>query len=404
MDATLAFVPPEHEIRYSAMTGQSLYYMGQRNLKHKILAISEEEGVAQASYALKLLQSDGQLRIAAAGKNSGTGRQQTESYEVEGPVMMFLTTTAEQPDVELENRCLTLHVNESPEQTAAIHARQRMAYTPEGHMAESQQDAILKLHQNAQRLLEPLRVEIPWAGRLQFRHDQIRMRRDHAKYLSLIAAITLLRQHQRTRATRTVNGQEVECVVATLEDGELAQRLASEVLGQSLEGLLPQTRQLLVLIDDHVNRRSREEKKPRGMIRCTQRELRESLGWSDFAIRKHLARLVELEYVLCYRTSAKNQREYELLYDGQGRDGQKFLLGLTDAASFNPEPPATGPFNPGPGAPGSATGQFEQPQNPKRAPQNLKRAPGNPKRAPSEPPSSPIRAPIEHPLKTAQVE
>ena len=55
MDATLAFVPDEHQIRYSAMTGQSLYYMGQQNLKHKILAVAEEEGVTQASYALKLL-------------------------------------------------------------------------------------------------------------------------------------------------------------------------------------------------------------------------------------------------------------------------------------------------------------------------------------------------------------
>ena len=70
MDAALSFVPEEDQIRYSAMTGQSLYYMGQTHMKHKILAISEEEGVAQASYALKLLQSDGQLTIAAVGKGN----------------------------------------------------------------------------------------------------------------------------------------------------------------------------------------------------------------------------------------------------------------------------------------------------------------------------------------------
>ncbi|MFV2068585.1 MAG: hypothetical protein ACC645_16570, partial [Pirellulales bacterium] len=235
MDATLAFVPPEDQIRYSAMTGQSLYYMGPKDLKHKILAVAEEEGVAQASYALKLLQSDGRLRIAAAGKNQGTGRQQTESYEVEGPVMMFLTTTAEQPDVELQNRCLTLHVNESPQQTEAIHSRQRAAYTLEGHAAETERQRITKLHQNAQRLLEPLPVIIPWAEQLKFRHDQTRMRRDHAKYLSLIASITLLHQHQRPRKRRTAGGQAVEHVEATLDDMERANRLASDVLGQSLD-------------------------------------------------------------------------------------------------------------------------------------------------------------------------
>lgn len=341
MDATLAFVPPEHQVRYSTMTGQSLYYMGRHDLAHKILAVSEEEGVAQAAYALKLLQSDGRLRIAAAGKNSGTGRQQTETYEVEGPVMMFLTTTAEQPDVELQNRCLTLHVNESSDQTAAIQARQRARYTLGGYRAAGQREKITKLHQNAQRLLEPIPVLIPWADQLKFRHDQTRMRRDHDKYLALIMSITLLYQHQRSRTTKTIDGQAVELLEATLEDAQLANRLASDVMGQSLDALLPQTRQLLVLIDDHVNRRSKDEKKPRSLIRFTQRELRETFAWGDYQLRRHLARLVELEYVLSYRTGAKNQRQYQVLYDGQGRDGEKFLLGLVDIAKLqaNDQPP-----------------------------------------------------------------
>ena len=57
MDAVLAMMPEEEKVQYSAMTGQSLFYMGETNLKHKILAIAEEEGAENASYALKLLQS-----------------------------------------------------------------------------------------------------------------------------------------------------------------------------------------------------------------------------------------------------------------------------------------------------------------------------------------------------------
>ncbi len=38
MDSILAFVPKEERVQYSAMTGQSLFYMGETNLKHKILA------------------------------------------------------------------------------------------------------------------------------------------------------------------------------------------------------------------------------------------------------------------------------------------------------------------------------------------------------------------------------
>ena len=48
MDAVLAFVPEEERVQYSAMTGQSLYYMGEMDLKHKVLAIVEEEGAARA--------------------------------------------------------------------------------------------------------------------------------------------------------------------------------------------------------------------------------------------------------------------------------------------------------------------------------------------------------------------
>jgi len=197
MDAALGFVPPEEQIKYSAMTGQSLYYMGGTNLKHKILAIAEEEGVSQASYALKLLQSEGKLRLASTGKDDDSGRQQTQEYEVEGPVMMFLTTTAENPDPELQNRCIVLRVNETPEQTAAIHQRQRSEYVQGAECVDCEQ--VRTLHQNAQRLLKPLKVIIPWADKLTFRSDQTRMRRDHVKYLSLIASLTLLHQHQRQK-------------------------------------------------------------------------------------------------------------------------------------------------------------------------------------------------------------
>jgi hypothetical protein len=82
MDAVLSFIPPEDRGRYSAVTGQSLFYMGETNLKHKVLAIAEEAGAEQAAYALKLLQSEGELTIATTGrdgKKAGWARSNTES-------------------------------------------------------------------------------------------------------------------------------------------------------------------------------------------------------------------------------------------------------------------------------------------------------------------------------------
>ena len=101
MDAVLAFLPEEQRVQYSAMTGQALFYLGETELKHKVLAVVEEEGAQRAAYALKLLQSEGELTIASTGKDPATGRLLTHQYRVEGPVMIFLTTTAVEMDEEL---------------------------------------------------------------------------------------------------------------------------------------------------------------------------------------------------------------------------------------------------------------------------------------------------------------
>jgi hypothetical protein len=135
MEAVLAFVPDEEKVKYSAMTGQSLFYMSESNLQHKVLAIVEEEGAERASYALKLLQSEKELTIAATGKDAQTGKLVTHEYRVEGPVMIFLTTTAIEVDEELLNRCLVLTVDEDREQTRAIHALQRRRETLSGLLA-----------------------------------------------------------------------------------------------------------------------------------------------------------------------------------------------------------------------------------------------------------------------------
>lgn len=130
MDAVLKMMPAEEQVRYSAVTGKSLFYISdETSLQHKILAISEEEGAEQASYALKLLQSEGKLSIASTGKDPATGKLVTQEYHVEGPVMIFLTTTAIDIDEELMNRCVVLAVDEDREQTRAIHRLQREAQT-----------------------------------------------------------------------------------------------------------------------------------------------------------------------------------------------------------------------------------------------------------------------------------
>jgi len=337
MDAVLAMIPEEERIKYSAMTGQSLFYMGETNLQHKILAIVEEEGASRASYALKLLQSEGELMIASTGKDPESGNLITQEYRVTGPVMIFLTTTAIEIDEELMNRCIVLTVDEGREQTEAIHSLQRNRRTLSGLMAKQGQQAILALHRNAQRLLRPLAVVNPYADQLTFLSDKTRTRRDHEKYLTLIDSIALLHQYQRT--VRTVpgsNGAVLEYIEVDARDIAHANRLTHEVLGRSLDELPPQTRRLLTLVDGMVQRTGLAQALRRCDIRFSRKDVRVATGWGDTQLKVHLARLAELEYLLVHRAERGQGFVYELLYDGDGSQ-VPHLSGLLDAAALTGE-------------------------------------------------------------------
>ncbi len=330
MEAVLAFLPDEQRVQYSAMTGQSLFYMGETDLKHKVLAIVEEEGAHSASYALKLLQSEGVLTIASTGKDPNSGRHVTHQYRVEGPVMIFLTTTAIQLDEELLNRCMVLSVNEEREQTQAIHRVQREAQTLEGLLRRRDRDAILSVHRNAQRLLKPMAVVNPYARELTFNDGQTRTRRDHTKYLTLIRSIALLHQWQRPRKTVDHRGRPVEYIEVTVEDIAVANRLAHEVLGRTLDELPPQTRRLLLAVDEMVTAECTRQKMERADYRFSRRDVRAATGWGDTQLKIHLHRLEELEYLLIHRGGRGQSIVYELMFTRPSDGGKPVLGGLID--------------------------------------------------------------------------
>jgi DNA primase len=310
MDAVLAFVPEEERIQYSAMTGQSLYYMGEMDLKHKVLAVVEEEGASRASYALKLLQSEGEISIASTGKDPATGKLVTHQYRVEGPVMIFLTTTAIDLDEELLNRCLVLSVDENREQTQAIHKLQRRGQTLEGLRARQERQAILRRHRNAQRLLKPLFVVNPFVGELTFPDTLTRMRRDHMKYLTLIRAVALLHQHQRP----VKSDRGVSYIEATRDDIATADRLIRELMRRSLDDLPPQTRRLLDLIGELVAGREG--------FHFSRRDVRLHTGWGATQVRIHLDRLQEMEYLAVHRGGRGQTFLYEYDLNLAGPEGQ----------------------------------------------------------------------------------
>jgi DNA primase len=328
-DAILGMVPEEDLVRYTRLTGQALFYKEGDSLEHKIIAIEEALGADAALYAIRTLLSSNELTVGSAGRDVSSGKMQTDENKVKGPTSVFMTTTA--PDIESETatRFAFLTMDESSEATAKIHAAQRFSKTLEGLRARKRKDIVTRLHQNAQRLLETgLKVVIPFAEHLEFPTENLRTRRDNMRYLSLIEAIAFLHQYQREIKIDDVDGKQDRYIEATVADLELANKLAIEFLGRSLDELSPPSRKLLNGIHEMVMSHSKKQGISAHEYTFTRRDIRKYMYWTDFQVKTHIHQLVDLEYI--YFISGRKGKEYiyELKYDGEMNSAKKYLPGL----------------------------------------------------------------------------
>lgn len=255
--------PPEDLERYTRISGQVLFYKGEDALKHKLLAVDEEDGAAQAAYALRSLLSNGYLTCSVTRTDPATGKQVDDNRRVNGPTATFTTTAhPEGFDYETRNRYVLVTIDESREQTKRILEQQRRGETVEGLIQREMRQAIFKRHHDAQRLLRILPVVIP--VKIDFPSSHLILRREHRKYLSLIEAIALLHQYQRPRRTVVVGGKTVEYVEATQEDVEMARPLAALILRRNLDELAPPSRSLFQAMQELAREKRRKlgERKP----------------------------------------------------------------------------------------------------------------------------------------------
>ena len=273
--------PPEDVVLFTRLTPQSLYYTEPGFLDRKLVIVEERQGSMEADYSIRVLQSRKKLIAAAPVKDPQTGNMRTKVFTVEARAAFIEATTASSVNHENATRCFELLMDETEEQTRRIHERQRLLRTGRGLELKRQASAITRRHWNAQRLLEPLPVVIPFADRLSFPSSWMRTRRDHARFLNLIEVVAFLHQHQRERSREGA-------IVASLPDYEAAYGLAGEVLKETLSDLKKPLREALQRIqglavagEDYVSRR----------------EIREAMNVPDSTVRGWLTELVELEYL-----------------------------------------------------------------------------------------------------------
>jgi DNA primase catalytic core len=344
-DTAVNFCPPEDLVKLTSLSGKALFYKEQLSLRHKALALEEGAGAEEATYAIRNLITARELVIESAIKDPASGKITTMTNKVEGPTAVFVTTTDPDTDPETRSRFFVTSIDESREQTRAILSFQRRRHTLDGLSDQTETEGILRKHRNFQRLLRPLKVVNPYAERLRYGDDRLQGRRDQPKYLNLIKAVAFLRQMRKPVRTSPRGAEYVE---ADLDDLRLANDLANEILGRSLDELSAPGRQLLLQTEAMVEARVKEKRDapadphepPRACVSFTRREVREFTGWANARVHRYLKELADFEYVLVDSGRNGLSYRYRLAWDGQGKDGRRFVLGLTPVGELR-EPPST---------------------------------------------------------------
>jgi DNA primase catalytic core len=330
-DTALMFCPPEDLVKLTSLSGKALFYKEQSSLKNKVLALEEGDGVEEATYAIRNLISAGELTIEATIKDLVTGKMTTMENRVEGPTAVFVTTTNPETDAETRSRFWVTSVDESREQTQAILQYQRQRQTLAGLADTTAQEPIRQRHHNFQRLLKSLPIVNPYAAQLRYGDDRLQSRRDQPKYLYLIKAVALLRQLQKAQVAlpNGTNGA-TRYIEVDREDIRLANELTTELLGQTLDELSRPGYDLLMQLEKMTGPETAKRKNGASppCSGFTRRQIREHTGWSQARVHRYLTELSDLEYVITESGRNGQLQTYRLLYDGQGKDGRKFVLGL----------------------------------------------------------------------------
>jgi DNA primase catalytic core len=330
-DAVCDFVPEESLVKYTRITGQALFYKDENALVNKVLALEEAGGAESADYSIRNLQSSQTLTIGATRTDPQTGKHTTDSYTVRGPVAIMLTTTDPKAlNDETRNRFLVATVDESHEQTARILKAQREEDTLQGLLRQARRDKLMRLHQNAQRLLRTLKVLNPFAEDLIYPVRGLKSRREQKKYLTLLKAVALLHQHQRPVKTASQDGVSIEYVEISQADLDHVDRIARDALKRGLDELSPAGRRLYQSIKALVasKKEAVTSNLPPGMMppeaTVCRKEIRQAMGWSDWQLRTHLSELQGLEYIAQLSSGLGRRAQFGLYEDED--EGEPELL------------------------------------------------------------------------------
>lgn len=315
IDTVRTLMPGEDVVNLTSLSDQALNYMSDGELLHKLLVMGEAVHNEVVEHQIRELLSAKELSRMVVTKDERTGKLTSALVRQKAVVSLMMSTTNHEMNGENASRCFFVHADESEEQTKRIHEAQNQKYTLEAlQKKQAVIPEIMRKHHAAQRLLQPVVIVNPFAGKNEFPSCRMRSRRDNKQINELVAAVCYLRQYQKVRQCK----DGVEYIECDQTDIDTAWQLFREGIMQATYLELPAS---LVRLYDEVRELCRTLARDSGVpieqVSFDQAMVRKrvrSLG--SESIKKYLKKLVSLEYLGVKAGFVRGQRvKYQLVAD-----------------------------------------------------------------------------------------
>ena len=314
VDTVSRLIPGNEIIEFHTLSQQALQYMGEK-LLHKFMTMGEATHDKDIENQLRQILSGHKLSRYVVVKNEKTGEMSTEQILVRAVVASVLTTTSSRINPENASRYFIVNTDESPDQTSRIYEAQKSKYSEErSRIKENIIPDIIKKHHAAQKLLQKITIVIPstMRNRLKFPSNVMRLRRDHERFIDLIAVVCFLRQYQKKKKN---NGRfdYIEC-------DRIDYRIAYTILiNDVLRSTISEIPQQSVMIYEAVREIARSNADAEGIKTCdvtvSQREIREHTGFNQMFVKRYIRLLVDYEYLKSKPGGRGSRFGYSLIAD-----------------------------------------------------------------------------------------
>jgi len=305
-------IPPEDVVSITSLSDQALNYFA--SILHKFMNMGEAVHSETIEHQIRDMLSLHELTRHVVAKDEKTGKMETETKKTKTIVALVLTTTRQNINPENASRFFVINTDESREQTRRIHEAQRGKYTLDRYLAKLDLiPAIIAKHHAAQRLLRKIAIVNDFAKLLDFPDTVLRVRRDHERFVDLIACVCFLRQYQKV----IKNNGRFDYIECDIEDYRIAYNIMlNGVLASTMIELSKGAVELYDSIRSYVRDIAKKKNLKPEEVSFTQRDIREKTGFGQTWIKLNMRLLFDYEYLAITRGGRERSKAvYRIIGD-----------------------------------------------------------------------------------------